>query len=412
MQTSFNLFQYTLLRRILLSAFGLGFIIAFVSMFRLYPLDTAYMGILYTYSIVSLIIYLLSTKFTQYYLLYVYSIVFSSLFTLSVMMIHVLHDEFRLIWFFLVSFVSFMLGGKRFGFGVTFVITLMVVVLFYAYDLHLSFYAILTFMVSLLVFNLFTYYFLTKIQGDTEHFETLVSLEVQKREASEQILLRKYRMANMGEMIDAIAHQWRQPLAQGNMILLNMEEELDNKAYLEEKITQLAKLNEHMSQTIEDFRYLLHEGKNKVTFKSDVLIDEVLTLMQTQLKDIDLHYSNTISYKIVGYKNELIQVLITLLSNAIEVLDIRQIQDKKIFIDIEEDKDDIRIHIEDNAGGIEASIQDTLFNPYITTKVQTEGTGLGLYIAKIIIEDNMQGSLSVQSGLHGARFTLCIKREL
>jgi len=85
-------------------------------------------------------------------------------------------------------------------------------ILFYAYDLRLSLYAMLTFLVSLLVFNLFTHYFLTKIQGDTQHFETLVSQEVQKREASEQILLRKYRMANMGEMIDAIAHQWRQPL--------------------------------------------------------------------------------------------------------------------------------------------------------------------------------------------------------
>jgi len=113
MQTSFNLFQYTLLRRILLSAFALGFIIASLSMFRLYPLDAVYMGILYTYSIASLITYLLSTKYTQHYLFYVYSIVFSSLFTLSVMMIHLLHDEFRMIWFFLVSFASFMLGGKR-----------------------------------------------------------------------------------------------------------------------------------------------------------------------------------------------------------------------------------------------------------------------------------------------------------
>jgi signal transduction histidine kinase len=412
MQISFDLFQYTLLRRILLSAFGLGFVIATLSMFRLYPLDAVYMGILYAYSIVSLVTYLLSKKHTQYYLFYVHVIVGTSLFTLSVMMVHVLHDEFRLVWFFLVSFASFMLGGKRYGFGITLIIILIVGVLFYAYDLHLSLYAILTFVVSLLVFNLFTHYFLTKIQRETQHFEDLVSKEVQKREASEQVLLRKYRMANMGEMIDAIAHQWRQPLAQGNMILLNMEEELDNKAYIEEKITELAKLNEHMSQTIEDFRALLYESKSKVIFESHTLIDEVLMLMKNQLQDIDVQYTDSVSHKIHGYKNELMQVLIILLSNAIDILEIRKVKEKQILLSIEEDEEHICIHIEDNAGGIDLSVKETLFNPYTTTKSLSGGTGLGLYIAKIIIEDNMQGTLSVQSGIQGARFTLRIKREL
>jgi len=412
MQTSFYLFQYTLLKRILLSAFALGFVIASLSMFRVYPLDAVYRGILYAYSIISLITYIISTKHTRYYLIYVHIIVFSSLFTLSVMMVHVLHDEFRLIWFFLVSFASFMLGGKRYGFGITLVIVLIVAVLFYTYDLQLSLYAILTFMVSLLVFNLFTHYFLVKIQRDTQHFEDLVSKEVQKREASEQILLRKYRMANMGEMIDAIAHQWRQPLAQGNMILLNMEEELDNKTYIEEKIAELAKLNEHMSQTIEDFRQLLYESKSKTTFESHTLIDDVLVLMKNQLQDIDVQYTNKVSRKIVGYKNELTQVLIILLSNAIDILEIRKVKDKQILLNIEEDEEHIVLQIEDNAGGIDVSIKDTLFNPYTTSKSLSGGTGLGLYIGKIIIEDNMQGSLGVQDGLQGARFTLRIKREL
>ena len=412
MQTSVYLFQYILLRRILLTVFILGFSIASFAMFRLYPLSTVYMTLLYTYSIVSLITYIASTKYQDYYFIYVHIIVFSSLLTLSVMMVNVLHDEFRLIWFFLLSFASFMLGGKRYGFGITLVIVIIVGFLFFTYDLHLSLYAIFTFLVSLLVFSLFTYYYLSKIRRDTQHFEDLVKQEVTKRQTGEQVLLRQYRMQNMGEMIDAIAHQWRQPLAQGNMILLNMEEELNNKPYLEEKITQLAKLNEHMSQTIEDFRHLLHDSKNKITFESDDLIDEVLTLMNNQLQGIDVQYTNNVSHKIQGYKNELTQVLITLLSNAIQILDIRQIPEKQISIILEENEDEVWIHIEDNAGGIEASVQDTLFNPYITTKTNTGGTGLGLYIAKIIIEDNMQGSLSVQSGIKGARFTLCIKREL
>ena len=412
MQSTFYIIQYTLLRRILLSSFGLGFIIASSSVIGFYPVDIIYTKVLYAYSIMSIITYLLSIKYTQHYLIYVHIIIVSSLLTLSVMMVYVPHDEFRLIWFFLVSFTGFMLGGKRYGFWLTPVIFLLVGVLTQYYDLHLSFYAILTFIVSFLVFHLFTHYFLTKIQRDTQHFEALVNQEVQKRETSEQVLLRKYRMANMGEMIDAIAHQWRQPLAQGNMLLLNMEEELDNKPYLEEKIAQLTKLNAHMSQTIEDFRHLLHDSKNKSTFDSQTLVDDVLTLMHTQLHDIEVRCSNHISQQIHGYKNELTQVLITLLSNAIEILAIRQIEAKKIWITLEAKEDKICIHIEDNAGGIDPSVQEKLFDPYITTKNKTGGTGLGLYIAKIIIEDTMQGSLSVQSGTKGARFTLCTKREL
>ena len=412
MQTVFYLFQYTLLKRILLSTFILGFLIIASSMLKVYPLDTIYMRVLCIYSIISFITYIISRKHTQYYLFYVHIIIFSSLVTLSVMTVYVIHDEFRLVWFFLLSLASFMLGGKRYGFIVTLVIIFIIGILFYTYDLYLSLYAILTFMVSLLVLNLLTNYFFIKIQHDTDYFEDLVNKEVQKREASEQVLLRKYRMANMGDMIDAIAHQWRQPLAQGSMILLNMEEELDNKAYIEAKITELAKLNEHMSQTIEDFRKLLYENKSKTTFDSETLIDEVLTLMKNQLHDIDIHYSNTSSCKIVGYKHELIQVLVILLSNAIEILAIRKIQKKQILLTLEDDGEYIVLHIEDNAGGIDDSVKDRLFNPHITTKSLLGGTGLGLYIAKIIIEDNMHGSLGVESGNEGAKFSVRIKREL
>jgi C4-dicarboxylate-specific signal transduction histidine kinase len=103
---------------------------------------------------------------------------------------------------------------------------------------------------------------------------------------------------------------------------------------------------------------------------------------------------------------------VTLLSNAVEVLEQRQITQKKISLIVEEEQDYLLIHIEDNAGGIAPAIQETLFEPYISMKEHTTGKGLGLYIAKIIIEDNMQGLLSVKQGLKGARFTVEIKREL
>ena len=405
-------FQYTLLSRIVLTASLLSFLTGSSYLLGFLPLGSLYAIVLYVYSVSMLLLFILRKKEVANYHRTVHILSFSSLIVLGVMTVEIPYDTLRLGWFFPLSFAAFVLIGRGYGFIITLCIMVLVLLLFMFFDLQYSIYAVWTFIGSLFAFSLVAHYFLSKVQHDAIAFEQMVQTEVDKRQTQEQILLRKYRMANMGEMIDAITHQWRQPLAQGNMILCNMEEELDNKDYLEEKIAQLAKLNEHMSQTIEDFRHLLHDSKHQITFESNDLIVEVLTLMHTQLQSIKVVYDDTISYTIKSYKNELTQVLITLLSNAVEALKVRQVDDKQILLSVEEEEGYILIHIEDNAGGIDTAVQERLFDPYITTKEKTGGTGLGLYIAKIIIEDTMHGTLSVVSGMDGARFTLRIKREL
>ena len=404
-------FQYTLLSRILLTAALLSFLTASAFLLGWLPLGDSYAIVLYVYSIGMLLIYFLRKEALAHYHRAVHVLVFSSLFMLGVMTVSIPYDAFRLGWFFLLSFSAFILMGRGYGFMVTVLIIVLVLLLYLLFDLEYSVYAIATFVGSLLAFALFTHYFLSKVQHDAIAFEEMVQTEVDKRQTQEQILLRKYRMANMGEMIDAIAHQWRQPLAQGSMILLNMEEEIDNKIYLKKKITQLSELNQHMSQTIDDFRHLLHDSKNKTTFDTHSTIAEVLTLMKNQLQYIEIQYTNRVAHQMVGYKNEFIQVLVILLSNAVEVLHMRDIKDKKISLILEENDEVLRIHIEDNAGGIEASVEEKLFDPYITTKESVGGTGLGLYIAKIIIEETMHGKLSVKQGLEGARFTVEMRKE-
>jgi signal transduction histidine kinase len=276
----------------------------------------------------------------------------------------------------------------------------------------MSIYAFVTFIVSLSVFTLFIYYFVTKVRYDARHFEQRVQKEVEKRHSQEQLLLRQYRMQNMGEMIDAIAHQWRQPLMQSNMILLNIEEELDNKPYVEEKMQELIVLNTHMSQTIDDFRHLLHDSQEKITFNIAKSIDEVRMLMQHQLKEIDVVCQCNESDEIVGYKNELMQIFIILLSNAVEALKNNNIQEKKIKISTSLNESDVTIKIEDNAGGIEENVIDKIFDPYFSTKKNSGGTGLGLYIAKLITEETMHGNLSVTQGTQGAKFTIIFMRSL
>jgi len=410
-EQSFINLQYLLLTRMLLTVAILSLLVGTFGILGWLPLGQTYTTILYMYSVVMFVTYVLSLRNINHYTLYAHLVIFSSLVVLGCMVVYLTYDSSRLSWFFPLSFAGFILMGKHYGSMVIVSIFTLVGILFMYFELALSLYDLLTFFASLFAFTIFMHYFLSKIEHDTFEFERMVLEEVDKRQTQEQILLRKYRMANMGEMIDAIAHQWRQPLAQGSMILLNMQEELDNSQYLKEKITQLATLNQHMSQTIDDFRTLLHESKHKTEFNLQHTVEEVLQLMKSQLHDINLHYTNKINQDIVGYKNELIQVLVIILSNAIEALNIRQITHRKISLLLEEKDENVYIHIEDNAGGITSSVAAKLFDPYITTKKSSGGTGLGLYIAKIIIEDTMQGKLFVTQGLEGARFTLEIKRE-
>ena len=247
------------------------------------------------------------------------------------------------------------------------------------------------------------------LKGLNETLQHKVEEEVERRLAQEQMLLRQSRMASMGEMIDSIAHQWRQPLMNINAVMMNLDlgiKQKHDEKMLEEKVFEVFSLTSHMSRTIEDFRNLLKEQKEKNRFLVSELIDEVLGLMKNNLKGIEIEKRMDESSTIETYKSELSQVLIILLSNAAEILHIREVSAKKIYLYAEEGYGELLIAVEDNAGGIDNI--DKVFDPYFTTKEQTGGTGLGLYIAKIIIEHNMQGELSAHNTKAGARFELLL----
>ena len=271
---------------------------------------------------------------------------------------------------------------------------------------------------------------LTHALDDLERLNTKLKTNViqerEQREEQEQMLLRQCRMANMGEMLDSIAHQWRQPLMHINSILMNMDSALesieegkggnkgtnkgDKKKYLENKIDDVASLTSHMSQTIEDFRDLFKIESEQTEFPLDLAINDVLVLMKNSFKDIELIKQIESDLSITGYRGELIQVIIILLSNAVEALNIRQVKEKKISIKIESHNEKISIITEDNAGGISSENINSIFDPYFTTKEQSGGTGLGLYIAKIIIEQKMGGNIAVSNTETGVRFLLTFKK--
>jgi len=414
-QESLNQFRTSLLLVILMSASLGAFVVAIVSVFGFLHFTLYYMVSLFAYSMLTLFAYLLLKKHQIHYATSMYIGIFSSLVLFTIMSLFVVDDELRLVWFFIVAFSAFILGRKRFGFGVTLLILLIVMTLYVYGDMGLSLYGLLTFLTALFMFTLFAFYFLMKVENDSALLKSRVAEEIAKQQAQEQVMLRKYRMASMGEMIDAIAHQWRQPLAQANMILLciddNLEEQNIDKVKLRQDLTELFGLTAHMSATIDDFRTLLTEDKEKHTFCVQESIEEVLLLMKGTLNSIDVEVDFSQKTDIFAHRNEMMQVFITLLSNSVEALHANNIDEKKIYITVAEDKSTIVITIEDNAGGIPEYITPKVFDAYFSTKKSAGGTGLGLYIVKIIVEQSMQGNITLENGQEGAKFSIVLGRE-
>ncbi len=224
--------------------------------------------------------------------------------------------------------------------------------------------------------------------------------EVKSQQA---MLLQQSRLAAMGEMIGNIAHQWRQPL---NIIGLSTTQLETAKAFgtlsdeaFEKDIRTINDQIHYMSQTIDDFRrYFQHENRQEFFDLSEVLRAS-LQLIESKIKTKSITLINNFtSVKIFGFKNELIQVLINILHNAIFQLEqLEPSKDRVLMIDIETKAEKVTIKIKDNGGGITPKASDKLFEPYFTTKHSSIGTGVGLYMSYEIIVKHFRGSLEAKN---------------
>lgn len=233
---------------------------------------------------------------------------------------------------------------------------------------------------------------------------------VKEKNEKEKLLIHKEKLASMGEMINNIAHQWRQPLTHLSFINMNLQmasyDEKLSKEYLDEKIEESNKQLEFMSSTIDSFRDFYKPQKEKENFYLSKAIKQAVDIMAVLLEkeNIELEIDIRKDKKIYAYENEYSQVVLNLITNAKDVLAQRQIEDGKIKITIDSYFDKSFTTVCDNAGGIKKADLNKIFEPYFTTK--DSGSGIGLYMSKTIINSHFKGKLRVENKKEGACFTI------
>ena len=275
---------------------------------------------------------------------------------------------------------------------------------------------------------------ISKLEHSHDELESLVSIRTEELEQlnkeldikiknaiaenskNEQMLIQQSRLAAMGEMIGNIAHQWRQPLNALGLVVQNIyyayeTDDLD-KEYLEKSMTKSKKLTSQMSKTIDDFRNFFRPNKRQETFSISKGIQNAFELILASYKNHNIEIEQNLddSLMAIGYPNEFSQVLLNIFTNAKDALIEKKIVKPKVSVRCFVKDDDIIVEIEDNAGGINENIMKKIFDPYFTTKDKTSGTGIGLYMSKMIIENSMEGEISVYNSSEGAVFRIKIEK--
>ncbi|RXJ87103.1 MULTISPECIES: HAMP domain-containing sensor histidine kinase [Arcobacteraceae] len=245
--------------------------------------------------------------------------------------------------------------------------------------------------------------------------ENKIKEEIIQRTNQEKLMMQQSKLAAMGEMIGNIAHQWRQPIGEINAVLMELETiskySILEKEHLLESINTCNQITQHMSDTISDFQNFFKPSKEKENFSVLQACKKALFIINASLSNnnikliFDVQEDNIIN----GYSSEFSHAILNIISNAKDVLISRRIKNPTITISIKVGKKFTILKISDNAQGIKLEDINVIFQPYFTTKHAKKGTGIGLYMTKMIIENNMQGYVNVKNIKDGALFTIKVR---
>ena len=262
---------------------------------------------------------------------------------------------------------------------------------------------LLTNLILTTLFVLFFILFSKNIQNRFSNYKK----EIYKKE---EIIFHQSKMAVIGELLNIISHQWRQPLSQINAITLDMYVEqkrgtLDEKE-LREAISDIERTTHYLSTTIDDFSSFFVQEKEKAEFSPKLAIEACINILSPSLKDVEITLNVVEDKKIDGYITLYQQVIVTILTNSLDAFKSQNIEDPKIEIVVSESDKSSSVSILDNAKGIKSENIQSVFELYFSTKKEKKVSGLGLYIAKQIIEKNMDGKIMLKNSSSGAEFII------
>ncbi|MEA1891163.1 MAG: ABC transporter substrate-binding protein [Campylobacterota bacterium] len=280
-------------------------------------------------------------------------------------------------------------------------------------------------LIPLTILGLLLFVHYTTLKQYNKRLKNEVTQNVEALRHKDKLLLQKQRMAAMGEMLSMIAHQWRQPLGAINSAIMGIEVkiasgkfDLDNKNDRENFLKFLKKkhhnINDYvqlLSNTTDDFRNFFNPNKSREFVSISTAVENALSIVQIPMQNngIEIVKKYQANTKLNLYPNEVMQVMLNLLKNSEDNFLTKKISDPKVTIMTQEEYGTLMISICDNGKGIPKNIIDKIFDPYFSTKDEKNGTGLGLYMSKIIIEDHHKGMLNVKNTEEGVCFEIIFK---
>ncbi len=316
------------------------------------------------------------------------------------------------IWWTFVIVLSYFLRDKKEGFlwNIAFILIVVSATVF-GVGYTLSTQDLLTLIVNFLLVSSILFWY-EKIKEKSEDIDI-------KNKEKDQIIFQQNKMIAMGELVAFIAHQWRQPLMEISTLLMELEANISIKNKLDkESVLKTIKdsnaVMEFMSSTINDFQNFFSPKSTIDYFEIESVINTAITMVKSVFKFYSIEHeiiNELRDDRYYGSSNEFAQVVLNLLINSKDQFVEKNITNPKIVIKLKEDEKHIIIEFEDNGGGVDKSVVNNLFEPFITTKDE-KGNGMGLFLSKKIINDKFEGELECQNIVHvGVRFTIKLPKQ-